>query len=59
MAEIGIMIEEQEDLTWERFLYLAETAETFGVEHFILQHNDLNDLTTLELPANEALPHFS
>jgi len=30
MAEIGIMIEGQEDLTWERFFRLAETVEGLG-----------------------------
>jgi F420-dependent oxidoreductase-like protein len=30
MAEIGIMIEGQEDLTWERFFKMAETVEGVG-----------------------------
>jgi F420-dependent oxidoreductase-like protein len=30
MAEIGIMIEGQEDLTWDRFFRLAETVEALG-----------------------------
>jgi len=30
MAEIGIMLEGQEDLTWERFFRLAEAVETLG-----------------------------
>lgn len=30
MAEIGIMIEGQEDLTWERFFNIAETVEGLG-----------------------------
>ncbi|UCG24665.1 MAG: TIGR03560 family F420-dependent LLM class oxidoreductase [Chloroflexota bacterium] len=30
MAEIGIMIEGQEDLTWDRFFKLAETVEALG-----------------------------
>ncbi|MDX1613655.1 MAG: TIGR03560 family F420-dependent LLM class oxidoreductase [Candidatus Promineifilaceae bacterium] len=30
MAEIGIMIEGQEDLTWARFFRLAETVEALG-----------------------------
>lgn len=31
MAEIGIMLEGQEDLTWDRFFRLAETVETLGL----------------------------
>ncbi len=30
MAELGIMIEGQEDLTWERFFRLAEAVEDLG-----------------------------
>jgi alkanesulfonate monooxygenase SsuD/methylene tetrahydromethanopterin reductase-like flavin-dependent oxidoreductase (luciferase family) len=30
MAELGIMIEGQEDLTWDRFFRLAEAVETLG-----------------------------
>ena len=30
MAEIGIMIEGQEDLTWERFFRLAKAVEVLG-----------------------------
>lgn len=30
MAEIGIMIEGQEDMTWERFFRLAEAVEALG-----------------------------
>ena len=30
MAEIGIMIEGQEDLTWERFFRLAKAVEALG-----------------------------
>ncbi len=30
MAEIGIMIEGQEDLTWERLFQIAKTVETLG-----------------------------
>ena len=32
MAEIGIMIEGQEDLTWERFFKIAETVENLGFD---------------------------
>jgi alkanesulfonate monooxygenase SsuD/methylene tetrahydromethanopterin reductase-like flavin-dependent oxidoreductase (luciferase family) len=32
--------------------------EAAGVERFMLQHNDLDDLTALERLANEVLPHF-
>ena len=30
MADIGIMLEGQEDLTWDRFLRLAEAVEELG-----------------------------
>lgn len=33
MAEIGIMIEGQEDMTWERFFRLAEAVEELGFSH--------------------------
>lgn len=33
MIEIGIMIEGQEDLTWERFFQLADAVETLGFDH--------------------------
>lgn len=33
--------------------------EAAGVERFMLQHNDLDDLTSLERLADEVLPHFS
>jgi alkanesulfonate monooxygenase SsuD/methylene tetrahydromethanopterin reductase-like flavin-dependent oxidoreductase (luciferase family) len=29
-----------------------------GIERFMLQHNDLDDLASLELMAEEVLPHF-
>ncbi|MGH2521966.1 MAG: TIGR03560 family F420-dependent LLM class oxidoreductase, partial [Anaerolineales bacterium] len=32
MAHLGIMLEGQEDLTWERFFRLAEAVETLGFE---------------------------
>src|SRR5262245_40924646 len=32
MAEIGIMLEGQEDLTWERFFRIAEAVETLGFD---------------------------
>ena len=32
MAEIGIMIEGQEDMTWERFFKIAETVEALGFD---------------------------
>ncbi|MEM7333127.1 MAG: LLM class flavin-dependent oxidoreductase [Chloroflexota bacterium] len=31
--EIGIMIEGQEDLTWDRFFKIAETVESLGFDH--------------------------
>jgi F420-dependent oxidoreductase-like protein len=40
---------------------LAEQLNAFaeaGVERFMLQHNDLDDLDSLELLAAEVLPHF-
>ncbi|MCB9078910.1 MAG: TIGR03560 family F420-dependent LLM class oxidoreductase [Anaerolineaceae bacterium] len=33
MAEIGIMVEGQEDMTWERFFRLAEAVEELGFSH--------------------------
>ena len=33
MIEIGIMIEGQEDLTWERFFQLADAVEALGFDH--------------------------
>lgn len=36
---------------------LAAFAES-GIERFMLQHNDLDDLASLELLAAEVLPHF-
>jgi hypothetical protein len=30
MATIGIMVEGQEDMTWSRFLKLAEAVEALG-----------------------------
>ena len=30
-----------------------------GIERFMLQHNDLDDLDSLELLANELLPQFN
>lgn len=33
--------------------------EAAGAERFMLQHNDLDDLASLELLADEVLPHFS
>ncbi|HRV91922.1 MAG TPA: TIGR03560 family F420-dependent LLM class oxidoreductase [Anaerolineae bacterium] len=33
MAEIGIMVEGQEDMTWERFFRLAEAVEDLGFSH--------------------------
>jgi hypothetical protein len=32
--------------------------EAAGVERFMLQHNDLDDLDSLELLAREVLPKF-
>ncbi len=37
---------------------LAEFVQA-GVERFMLQHNDLDDLASLELLASDVLPHFS
>lgn len=33
MAELGIMVEGQEDMTWERFFRIAEAVETLGFAH--------------------------
>ncbi len=33
MAELGIMVEGQEDMTWERFFRLAEAVEDLGFAH--------------------------
>ena len=33
MAEIGIMVEGQEDMTWERFFRLAEAVDDLGFSH--------------------------
>ena len=33
MAEIGIMVEGQEDMTWERFFRLADAVEALGFSH--------------------------
>ena len=35
-----------------------EAFEEAGVARFMLQHNDLDDLASLELLAAEVLPHF-
>ncbi|HEX9924390.1 MAG TPA: TIGR03560 family F420-dependent LLM class oxidoreductase, partial [Anaerolineae bacterium] len=47
MAKIGIMIEGQEDLTWERFFRLAETVEGLGFESLFRSDH----LTALNGPA--------
>lgn len=33
--------------------------EAVGIERFMLQHNDLDDIASLELMAKEVLPHFT
>lgn len=43
MAEIGIMIEGQEDLTWERLFRLAETVEALGFA-FLFRSDHLTSL---------------
>ena len=43
MAEIGIMIEGQEDLTWERFFRLAEAVEALGFA-FLFRSDHLTSL---------------
>ncbi|MFQ5434382.1 MAG: hypothetical protein ACE5FD_05845 [Anaerolineae bacterium] len=77
MAEIGIMIEGQEDLIWERLFRLADwrsagfpggspqqlvdQLNAFAdarVMRFMLQHNDLDDVVSLELLAAEVMPHI-
>ena len=37
MTHIGIMIEDQEDLTWERFFRLAQGVEDLGNEQRTLE----------------------
>jgi F420-dependent oxidoreductase-like protein len=48
MAKLGIMIEGQEDLTWERFFRLAEAVEGLGFESLFRSDH----LTALNGPAN-------
>lgn len=43
----------------EEVVAQLKAFEAAGSERFMLQHNDLDDLTSLELLANEVLPHFS
>jgi len=43
----------------QQLLDQLKAFEEAGVERFMLQHNDLDDLDSLELLANEVLPHFS
>ena len=43
MVEIGIMIEGQEDLTWNRLFRLAETVETLGFA-FLFRSDHLTSL---------------
>ncbi|MBL8056588.1 MAG: TIGR03560 family F420-dependent LLM class oxidoreductase [Anaerolineales bacterium] len=52
MATIGLMIEGQEDLTWERFFQLAQAAEDLGFESLFRSDH----LTALEgFPARRSL----
>ena len=43
MTEIGIMIEGQEDLTWERLFRLAEAVESLGIA-FLFRSDHLTSL---------------
>lgn len=56
MATIGLMIEGQEDLTWERFFRLAQAAEDLGFESLFRSDH----LTALEgFPARRSLELWS
>jgi alkanesulfonate monooxygenase SsuD/methylene tetrahydromethanopterin reductase-like flavin-dependent oxidoreductase (luciferase family) len=44
--------------TPQQLLEQLKAFEAAGVERFMLQHNDLDDLESLELMAAEVLPHF-
>ena len=43
----------------QQLLDQLKAFEEAGIERFMLQHNDLDDLDSLELMASEVLPHFS
>lgn len=52
MAELGIMIEGQEDLTWDRFFRIADTVEALGFAHLFRSDH----LTALQdFPKRESL----
>lgn len=53
MAQLGIMIEGQEDLTWERFFRLADSVESLGFESLFRSDH----LVSLEAdPRRQVLP---
>jgi alkanesulfonate monooxygenase SsuD/methylene tetrahydromethanopterin reductase-like flavin-dependent oxidoreductase (luciferase family) len=43
----------------QQILDQLKAFEAAGVERFMLQQNDLDDVASLELLAAEVLPHFS
>jgi len=43
----------------QQLLDQLKACEEAGIERFMLQHNDLDDLDSLELLASQVLPHFS
>jgi alkanesulfonate monooxygenase SsuD/methylene tetrahydromethanopterin reductase-like flavin-dependent oxidoreductase (luciferase family) len=43
----------------QQLLDQLKAFEEAGVERFMLQHNDLDDLDSLELLASQVLPHFA
>src|SRR5687768_10361556 len=56
MADIGIMLEGQEDLTWSRWLRLVDVVETLGFESLFRSDH----LTALEnFPKRESLELWS
>ena len=44
--------------TPQQVLDQLKAFEAAGIQRFMLQHNDLDDLESLELKAREVLPHF-
>jgi F420-dependent oxidoreductase-like protein len=44
--------------TPQQLLDQLKAFEAAGIQRFMLQHNDLDDLESLELMAREVLPHF-
>ncbi len=44
--------------TPQQLLDQLKAFEAAGIQRFMLQHNDLDDLESLELMAHEMLPYF-